>query len=29
MATELESPPIAAGQRVLAARSWTVGKHAR
>jgi hypothetical protein len=29
MATELESSPIAAGQRFLAARGWTVGKHAR
>jgi uncharacterized peroxidase-related enzyme len=28
MATELESSPIAAGQRFLAARGWTVGKHA-
>jgi uncharacterized peroxidase-related enzyme len=29
MATELESSPIAAGRRFLAARGWTVGKHAR
>jgi uncharacterized peroxidase-related enzyme len=29
MATELESSPIAAGQRFLAERGWTVGKHAR
>jgi uncharacterized peroxidase-related enzyme len=29
LATELESSPIAAGQRFLAARGWTVGKHAR
>jgi len=28
MATELESSAIAAGQRFLAARGWTVGKHA-
>jgi uncharacterized peroxidase-related enzyme len=29
MATELESSPIASGQRFLAAQGWTVGKHAR
>jgi hypothetical protein len=29
MATELEGSPIAAGQRFLAERGWTVGKHAR
>jgi uncharacterized peroxidase-related enzyme len=28
MATELEASPIAAGQRFLAERGWTVGKHA-
>lgn len=28
MATELESSPIEAGQRFLAQRGWTVGKHA-
>jgi uncharacterized peroxidase-related enzyme len=29
MATELEASPVAAGQRFLADRGWTVGKHAR
>ena len=29
MATELEASPIAVGQRFLAERGWTVGKHAR
>jgi len=29
MATELEASPIAAGQRFLSERGWTVGKHAR
>jgi uncharacterized peroxidase-related enzyme len=29
MATELEASPVAAGQRFLAERGWTVGKHAR
>jgi uncharacterized peroxidase-related enzyme len=28
MATELESSPIEAGKRFLAARGWTLGKHA-
>jgi len=28
MATELEASPVAAGQRFLAERGWTVGKHA-
>jgi uncharacterized peroxidase-related enzyme len=28
MATELESSPIEAGQRFLAQKGWTVGKHA-
>jgi uncharacterized peroxidase-related enzyme len=29
MATELESSPLAVGKQVLAAKGWTVGKHAR
>jgi uncharacterized peroxidase-related enzyme len=29
MATELESSPLEVGEQVLAAKGWTVGKHAR
>lgn len=29
MATELEASPLEVGKRVLAAKGWTVGKHAR
>lgn len=29
MATELESSPLEVGKQVLAAKGWTVGKHAR